>query len=165
LLEINSSSLNLVIHIIESLGLNCYIKNCFTADAITYFVPNPESFDILFSETVNAALYRESYVPILANLLAQLPKEITVIPQNVSLTISDPSENKSISTKTIFNTREAIKTIKNHTQLPKILPPYKIPLSAFNNLKFATIDTAVNVYNDLTLKKGNPPYPFLLSFN
>lgn len=161
LMEINSNSLGLAIHIIESLQFTPYVKNCYTADAITCALPEPEAFDILFSETLDAVLYRESYVPIMANLLAQLPKNVTVIPHNVSLIVSNGSK---VHSKTIFDTRESIKTIKDHTQLPEALPTFKISLSDFSS-NIITIDTVVNVYDNLILKRGESSLSIPLEFH
>ena len=74
--------------LIDSLELNDYVQEIYLADAVTFKIPNPDTIHIVISETLDALLYRECYVPILFNLLPQLGKDITLIPENVLIDLS-----------------------------------------------------------------------------
>jgi len=82
-LEINAASIKLAEKLINELGLSEYINTYHTADAVTFQIPDAKKYHILFSETLDALLYRESYVPILWNMLPQLSENCAVIPNNV----------------------------------------------------------------------------------
>lgn len=159
LLEINRDSLDLAKKLIATLELDEYVENYYQADAVTFKVPNPEKVHILFSETLDALLYRESYVPILMNMIPQFPKETIIIPENVLLKLSflvesDDKEIKEIEEGEIFNTREDIRKYQAVNSSAKEFTPVEFNLREGLNYKNLVLDTEVHVYEDIKLFRG-----------
>ncbi|MGJ8743238.1 phytanoyl-CoA dioxygenase [Polaribacter sp.] len=162
LLEINKNSVISAKKLLISLEMSNYINEFYTADAITFNVPEAKKFDILISETLDALLYRECYVPILINLLPQFNEDIIVIPENVLLNMSFISNNKDeINQKNhqlgcILNAREAILLHSNSEHIPAQLHELKINFSTLNmNLYDAfIIDTTIHIYKDIWLTRN-----------
>ncbi|MGG6229906.1 phytanoyl-CoA dioxygenase [Tenacibaculum sp. SDUM215027] len=161
LLEINNKSLEYAKSLIKKLGLTKYVTNYYTADAVTFEIPEAEKYHILFSETLDALLYRECYVPILFNLLPQLPQEITVIPENVLIKMSlatdliADTKHTPVEVDTILNVREAI--LSNKTDIiPTQLPDKKVAVNSINieQYNYLILDTLVHVYNDIWLTRS-----------
>lgn len=159
LLEINKPSLDSARRLIDGLSLDAYVKDYHLADAVTFSIPNASSFHILYSETLDALLFRECYVPILANMLPQMNNTIKLIPHNVVLTAeifsidTDAAVEKS-ETVTLFDTRKILRDA--NTLLPEVIPALKIPLKtdATHTVSRLTIDTHVEIYGDITLTRG-----------
>ena len=161
LLEINKNSVKSAKKLIEGLKLSNYINEFYTADAVTFQVPNANSFHILISETLDAVLYRECYVPILFNLLPQFNANITLIPENVILHLSflDKVENstdyKEYDGDGILDVRESVATFSNSGSIPSQLPDVKVDLAILNtNCEKIIIDTKVHVYDDIWLYRN-----------
>jgi hypothetical protein len=152
LLEINKDSLCQAEQLIENLKLTKYIKACYLSDATTFEIPQPETFHILFSETLDALLYRECYVPILWNLLPQLPNDITVIPENVSVNLYFKKGDKETFSTTIFDARKAVKN--DFDALPEQFESVIIDLS--NSAKYDRIllETDVKIYKNIKLERN-----------
>ena len=162
-LEINAESLKMARHLIGALELDAYVEAYHQADAITFTIPEPERFQILFTETLDALLYRESYVPILWNLLPQLPDAVRVVPHNVTLELSwlsppagDPQTEAPGETHaaTLFDTRAAVDALAQATALPEAFPErrYSFPdRAAYFGL---VLDTVVHIHGNLTLTRG-----------
>ena len=117
-LEINRNSVESAKKLTKALNLNAYIKEFFIADAITFKVPEANSFDILISETLDALLYRECYVPILFNLLHQFNENIILIPENVIINLTltndtkEQSERQEYDFGSILNVRESLANLQ-----------------------------------------------------
>ncbi|CAM1342984.1 phytanoyl-CoA dioxygenase [Tenacibaculum aestuarii] len=162
LLEINDKSLEYAKNLIQKLEITNYITNYYAADAVTFKIPEAEKYHILFSETLDALLYRECYVPILFNLLPQLPQDITVVPKNVLVKMSlsvDPIADSKHSPKeidTIIDVREAVSLNTISTSTPSQLPDKKIAVSSLNieQYNYMTLDTLVHIYNDIWLTRN-----------
>lgn len=161
LLEINKNSVKSAKKLIEGLKLSNYINEFYTADAVTFQVPNSDSFHILISETLDALLYRECYVPILFNLLPQFNANITLLPENVILHLSflDKVENstdyKEYDGDSILDVRESVASFSNSGNIPSQLPEVKVDLTSLNtNCEKMIIDTKVHVYNDIWLYRN-----------
>ncbi|WBX75047.1 phytanoyl-CoA dioxygenase [Tenacibaculum ovolyticum] len=162
LLEINKASLESAKKLIHSLNLTTYIQEFHLADAVTFKVPKATKFHILFSETLDALLYRESYVPILYNLLPQFNKEVTLIPENVLINMSlsnQPETNSNYqehNITTVLNVRESISLHKKEQPIPLQLPDKKIDLSSLDMSKYDSmiLDTQVHVYNNIWLNRN-----------
>lgn len=172
LLEINKNSVISAKKLIDTLNLSSYVKDIYTADAITFKINNGSSFHVLISETLDALLYRECYVPILINLLPQFKKDIVLIPENVILDLSVVLNNKTnsdseeINIDTIFNTKTSVS--KNTNTILTELPSTKIDISSFdeNLINRFIIDTKVHIYKDIWLSRNESslsiPYEFSL---
>ncbi len=163
ILEINKDSLELAKKLIETLHLKQYVQEYYIADAVTFNIPSADSFHILFSETLDALLYRESYVPILRNMLPQLSEKAIIIPENVLLTSSfriqeenisaNEPESKKIELVEIFNTRKALASLDKNSD-PVQFPSISLHLEPTIAYKSLLIDTKVNIYKDLQLTRG-----------
>ncbi len=161
-LEINKYSLESAKKLINSLELSAYIKEYYLADAVTFQVPNATAFHILISETLDALLYRECYVPILFNLLPQFDKNTTLIPKNVQISLSLSTNkvaitrNKEVVLATIMDVQETILTYPDHRNTPAHLPDKKIDLTSLDIDKYDAflLDTKVHIYNDIWLYRN-----------
>jgi predicted RNA methylase len=158
LLEINKDSLDLAKKVINALELSDYIKAYHLADAVLFQLPDPEDYDILFSETLDALLYRESYVPILRNMLPQFSDEITLIPENVRLDLNFKIEEentlKEVYAGPVFDTRKAISTDNELANTTTQFPAVKFELDSKIKHNSFLLDTEVHIYKDFYLKRG-----------
>lgn len=162
LLEINKNSVESAKRLIDSLELSDYIKEIHVADAVTFKVPNADSFDILFSETLDALLYRECYVPILFNMLPQFNKDVVLIPENVliNLTFVPFSANNSdaevLDIGSVFDVRESVSSHSGPNPIPEVLPDNKIDLTSLKMETYESmiLDTKVHVHGDIWLDRN-----------
>ncbi len=161
LLEINGSSVMVAKKLIAGLQMDAYVQDFFVADAITFKVPNAEQYDILFSETLDSLLYRESYVPILWNLIPQFSNEAVVIPKNVLLSsttfkiMSATPENVEIdllenTRKVLFDVRASLKSAPQD-QLPNEMGVGVMELSPLLPEHGMLLETKVAVYGDILI--------------
>lgn len=161
-LEINKKSLDTAKKLIDTLQLSKYIRTFYEADAVTFKVPNSESFDVLISETLDAMLFRECYVPILFNLLPQFKKDIVLIPENVLLEYSfiPFSEENLVHHEnqigTILNVRESVSSSSNSDGIPVQLSDVKVDLASLKMEQYEKLilDTKVHVYDDIWLNRN-----------
>jgi len=153
LLEINKKSMEVVKGLIDNLGLSDYVSEYHTADAITFKIPDAESYDILFSETLDSLLNREGYVPILWNLLPQLKEDVVVIPENVMITVNYKKGNLEVPFATAFDTREMLKSTPKTDKLPEKFEAQSFPLHDAKDYDSIIIDTIVKVYNRQVLMR------------
>lgn len=162
LLEINDSSVGVAKKLIHSLELDDYVQEFYVADAVTFKIPNPTTFHIVISETLDALLYRECYVPIVFNLLSQVRKDVTLIPENVIIDMSlikDIKEDHTFKEKaveTVLDVRNAVAQHDSNQYIPAKLSDKKIDLSLLDLDLYEGIllDTKVHVYNDIWLDRN-----------
>ncbi len=162
LLEINKNSVESAKKLIDSLKLSNYIKDFYIADAVTFKVPNSNSFDILISETLDALLYRECYVPILFNLLPQFNKDIVLIPENVLINLSflphskEQSGYKEYEVGSVLNVRESVSAYSTSEPIPPKLPNKKIDMTSLdmNIYERFLLDTKVHIHSDIWLNRN-----------
>jgi len=158
LLEINNKSIEAAKKLIKELELTAYVKEYYLADAITFKIPNPERVHILFSETLDALLNRECYVPILWNLLPQLPKEASVVPENVLIKLNFKLEGQKEEDETfgatVFDTREALVSVGKTEKLPKELPSTFVSLKEADPYFSVVLDTEVVIYKGYVLTRS-----------
>ena len=150
ILDINMESVRFATELIEKLGLSSYINEYHQADAITFKIPNAADCDILFSETLDALLYRECYVPILCNMIPQLSDRAIVIPENVQIKMSfvrqdEKGQQTEDTPKVVFDSRETAKASREMARLPDSFPPKKVPIDRNSNIKALVLDTEVHV--------------------
>lgn len=151
LLEINKKSMEVAKVLIQGLELTDYVNEYHTADAITFEIPNAASYDILFSETLDSLLHREGYVPILWNMLPQLPKDITVIPNNVQIKVNYNLEGNEVPFGVAFDTRQMLKDTPKTEELPEVFKTNSFSLKDAENYYSIIIDTEVEIYKDYIL--------------
>lgn len=161
ILEINAASIKMAEKLITELQLTNYVSAYHTADAVTFQIPDAKKYHILFSETLDALLYRESYLPILWNMLPQLSKNCAVIPNNVivkaSLTIplqQDEKVRKEDEGGIIINVRKTVKANTGNKPLPEILPTVTINIPKDSNYETMIVDTQVHIYDDIWLARN-----------
>nr|WP_319569841.1 hypothetical protein [uncultured Draconibacterium sp.] len=83
LLEINPVSLRSATDVITGLGLQAFIGDSYCSDATTFKIEKP--YDIVISETMQAALKAEPQVAIMQNLIPQLSSDAVFIPQKITV--------------------------------------------------------------------------------
>ena len=162
LLEINKNSVDSAKRLISALELDTYVKEMYVADAVTFKIPNPDTIHILISETLDALLYRECYVPILFNLLPQVKKDITLIPENVVIDLSLIARSKEDHTfkeqnvETVFNVRETVASYDGNQSAPAQLADKKVDMTSLDVDRYESIllDTKVHVYHDIWLDRN-----------
>lgn len=165
LLEINKNSVESAEKLINSLNLSNYLKNFYIADAVTFKVPNPETFDILISETLDVMLYRECYVPILFNLLPQFNKDTILIPENVLINLSFLTQAETdldieeYEIGNVVNVRESIASYSSSYSIPSQLTDKIFDLTTLNINKYEKflLDTKVHIYEDIWLHRNESP--------
>lgn len=160
-LEINAISIKMAEKLVESLDLKDYVTEFHNSDAVTFQIPDAKKYHILFSETLDALLYRESYVPILWNMLPQISENCTVIPNNVivqaSLTFPQKKNEETRQEKeaaVILDVREAVKISDGSKSLPKSFESITIDLSGDKRYHTMIVDTKVHIYNDIWLHRN-----------
>jgi len=154
LLEVNKKSMEVARDVVAKLGLDDYLTDSFAADAILFDVPNPEKYHVLFSETLDALLHREGYVPILWNLLPQFNEEIAVIPENVQITVNYKKGEDETSFATAFDTRAVLKETPKTDLLPSKFDTKSFSLKDAPNHDSIVIDTLVTIYKGTVLTRG-----------
>jgi len=160
-LEINAASIKMAEKLIKTLELTDYVTEFHNADAVTFQIPDAKKYHILFSETLDALLYRESYVPILWNMLPQLSETCAVIPNNVivaaSLTYPKQEAEETKKEKQaaeILNVREAVKSSDGGKSLPETFPSITINLAGKDKYSTMIVDTKVHIHNDIWLHRN-----------
>lgn len=151
LLEINKSSLESAKVLISALNLTDYVDSYILSDATTLKLKDPDQYNILFSETLDALLYRECYVPILWNLLPQLSENISVIPENVKIDLYFKNSSKKVFSTNIFDVRERVKKSSLISSLPIQFDSVNVPLFSASEYEKLLFTTEVYVYKDLQL--------------
>ena len=154
LLEINRDSLEKAEALIKNLKLTDYVKAYHLSDATTFVIDEAKSYHILFSETLDALLYRECYVPILWNLIPQLSSEITVIPENVKVDLFFKEKLEETFETTIFDVKSAIKLSKQNLKLPEQFNAVRVDLTQADKYSRIVLATEVQVYEELLLARN-----------
>jgi len=85
LLEINKDSLDAVKKLYSELDLSGFVEEFILADATSYKVPEGKIMHLMISETMQNALRKEPQVPIMRNLLPQLPAKGIFIPEEICI--------------------------------------------------------------------------------
>lgn len=160
-LEINTASIKMAEELITALHITDYVTEFHNADAVTFQIPDAKKYHILFSETLDALLYRESYVPILWNMLPQLSENCAVIPNNVVVQANFTfPQKKGEDTRreqkaaVILNVREAVTASNGKTELPETFEAVIINLESEKRYHTMIIDTNVHIHKDIWLQRN-----------
>lgn len=86
LLEINPVSHAKLKQLLTMLDLNAYVKELVLTDAATWKVN--DKADIVISETMNGGLRNEPQIAIMLNLVCQLPEDILLIPEEITVALA-----------------------------------------------------------------------------
>ncbi|MFW0716595.1 hypothetical protein [Pedobacter sp. N23S346] len=118
LLEINETSHNKLLDVIDAFDLHKYVRQIEITDATTYVLPNTE-VDIVLSETLNRALITEPQVFIMLNLASQLGDGVIYLPEEITVNLSEKKRNETepriIETLINFNL-DKMKEIIRHAE-------------------------------------------------
>ncbi|CAM1361195.1 SAM-dependent methyltransferase [Tenacibaculum xiamenense] len=161
-LEINALALDHAKKLISGLGLNDYVGEYYQADAITFQFEKDKDYHILYSETLDALLFRECYVPILFNMLPQLSEDIYVVPNNVQVSMNlslmsmTNEEYKADKTETILDVRQSVLEHASTKSIPKKLPQITVNVKELNieDYNYFSLDTKVNIFEDIWLERN-----------
>lgn len=82
-LDINEISLKASLKILDSLGLNGFIDQSYLCDAATFKIE--KEYDLVISETMQAALKKEPQVAIMQNLIPQMTSHSIFIPEAITV--------------------------------------------------------------------------------
>lgn len=157
ILEINEHSLVFAERLIDALGLSGYVRERHQADATTFTVPGATGYHLLISETLDALLYRECYVPILLNLLPQFRPEVMLIPENVIIKAKlEPPPGSPLATEelgTIIDVRQSVAAGKGDRNAPSQLPAVQVDFGKYDMTSYQTmlLETLVHVSEDIWL--------------
>lgn len=92
LLDINQVSLSSAVKVLEQLGLGQFIGSVYLADAAIFKVE--KNYDVVISETMQAALKKEPQVAIMQNLIPQMKKDAIFIPEAITIEAALVSRGK-----------------------------------------------------------------------
>ncbi len=105
-IEINDVSYASVQRTISRLGLEDYIEEFIQTDAATHVISGKTQVDVMLSETMQYCLIDEMQVPIVLNLMEQLPQTAIMIPERITLHLGvldeDTEKNVSCNLGTVF---------------------------------------------------------------
>ncbi|WP_020567553.1 SAM-dependent methyltransferase [Neolewinella persica] len=154
ILEINEHSLVFAGKLIEDLGLSGYLRAQYQADATAFTVPAAADYHLLISETLDALLYRECYVPILLNLLPQFRPGITLIPENVVIKAKlEPTPGSPLQAEElgiIIDVRKSVAAGNGDRTIPAQLPNVQVDFSKYDMTTYQRmlLETHVHVSQD-----------------
>jgi len=83
LLDFHDQSLRSATDLLKLLGKEDYCSEAVLGDAVTYTFPEEADYHICLTETLQRALTQECHVPIVQNLLGQLPEDVLLVPQEI----------------------------------------------------------------------------------
>ena len=156
-LEINPGSVAFLKRVISKLGFEKYFVKIENEDATRYKID--ADIDILISETMQHALVKEQQVPIMLNLVNQLPSSAIIIPECIKLELAYMNINqvatgtgdryKTISTLLHFN-----QSFINHHNPSKNIFDKSVELSMSDSKDFNKIVvlTSIQVYQNEWIK-------------
>ncbi len=166
LLDVNQKTLAHLRRLIRQLNIENYTDNIYCADATTFKFEGDLEIDILVSETMQHGLVKEQQVPIMINLVEQLPSTAIIIPQNIRLELALMNSNvdlilngkqdlkyKKIITLLDFN-KDFLETYIQKTSTTESLQQFdlgqRIPFRIDNTLEnhMLVILTSIQVYGN-----------------
>lgn len=158
LLDVNETSLLSAKKVIQNLGFNEFADQFYVADAATFKCS--KDYDIVISETLQAALRAEPFVAIYQNLAPQLSGDCLFIPQEVEVCLMGETTGTWNSEKICYENKQqqhygSVLTINNKSVLDdfkrkKISVKNSLPEK--QDLKF---NTTINVMDGILLREGD----------
>lgn len=100
LLDYHQQSVDTARDLLNSLGKGEYVEDWAVHDAVTYRMPKGYTPHIFVTETLQRALTQECQVPIVQNILPQLPDQVVMVPQEIRVgglwtTLPEGPENRA----------------------------------------------------------------------
>jgi hypothetical protein len=158
LLDINEISLNSAILLFKNIGLDPFISKTFLSDATKFILEVP--YDIVVSETMQAALKKEPQVAVMQNLIPQMTKNAIFIPEAIKVRASLLSfghwDDKvaSYTGIEIFAGKDLFTVDKNHLITETYHNELNFPPIDGANIKLQ-LDTEISVFDNEVLKDGD----------
>ena len=159
-IEINPASMRAARQAINSFEFEGFIADFIETDAAAYTIKTPRSIDIVLSETMQYCLIDEMQVPITLNLMAQLPAETILIPEQIwlSLVVLDQAGNKVVKElgpiitidKSSLATHGTTDVDADFPTVRLAVPPYRPPIPMAGSGPLA-IRTGITIYGDHVL--------------
>lgn len=171
-LEINKLSFKGLQETISYFGIENYISELHHCDATTYKVNPEKHIDIVVIETMMSSLKGEHQVAITFNLINQLPKNVLLIPEDVSLHVLAVNSERRFANKisseqpityfkklgTLFTLNKS-EILKHSDKYFKEFPNYEfpekkilIPRKLVQNFDELHVETSITIFKDEILK-------------
>ena len=151
-LEITDASYQAVQRVFHTLDLEAYVRDVVQTDASTYVIDAELPVDIMLSETMQYCLIDEMQVPIALNLMAQLPPEVIMLPECITLMLGvlEDTRDQAVAVElgTIFTVNRASLAAYRPTVGNTDFPTVRLQVPAANGVAYGqlAIRTAVDVY-------------------
>lgn len=158
LLDINQISLNAARELFDQLGLGQFVGKSYASDATIFVAEKP--YDIVISETMQAALKKEPQVAVMQNLIPQMPADVIFIPESISVNAQVVSnghwdnEKMVITGVEIFAEKELFTVSKDNLDASAYHNELVLP-GAVGNCHNLILNTIVSVYKDEALKDND----------
>ncbi|MDW3194629.1 MAG: hypothetical protein R8G66_19785 [Cytophagales bacterium] len=163
LLDINSTTLTGLRLLLDKLDLKMNLIEIVRADATTYEIDANKGYDIIISETMQAALAREQQVSVFLNLMKQSHEDVVFIPEKIevllgirSMGLSNYELTKENCTELdpVFEvSKEAMRNKLRKNELPTAFPKTSssIEKNALIDKDLLLLITKIKVFDDQVL--------------
>lgn len=143
LLDFHQESLTAALRLYKALGLDTLLQDCIQANAVDYSFNALIQFDIIISETMQAALRAENQVSIMRNLIHCLKDDGIFIPQEVNIRATLNTGSKEMDLGEIY--------ILNYRQLPPENFKKSLTLPPIESESFLILETQIKVHEQFLL--------------
>lgn len=146
LLDINEESLQSAIRVITDLGFGQFIRTTIIDDAAK--IKLNSAYDVVISETMQAALKKEPQVAIMQNLIPQCSANTIFIPQEITVNAELISKEKWNSATYIFDTIYRIElgeVVRVNSETLNRIGQKKVFAMAKNNSNCKTLILTTNI--------------------
>jgi hypothetical protein len=158
LLDINEISLLSAINLFKNIGLDPFIGETFLSDATTFTFET--KYDIIVSETMQAALKKEPQVAIMQNLIPQMTENTIFIPESVTVSASIVSAGHwddkmgTVNDIEIFVRKNLFTIDKDHLKTETYHNELNFPPIDGTNINLQ-LDTEISVFGDEILNNSD----------
>lgn len=163
LLDINATTLAGLRLLLGKLGLKTGQIETVRADATTYKIESNKEYDIIISETMQAALAREQQVSVFLNLIQQSREDVVFIPEKIEVSLGIRSiglgnyeltkDNCTLLEPVFEVSKEAMNVKYIKSDLPNEFPKTisTIEKTAMTNKDLLLLITKIKVFEDQVL--------------
>jgi predicted RNA methylase len=158
LLDINEEAIQSAIRVINDLGCGQFIRTAFIEDAAKIRLNT--AYDVVISETMQAALKKEPQVAIMQNLIPQCAVDTIFIPQEITVNAEIISKGKWNDTSYLFEDirrtelGEVLKVNKEKLNCDAFKTVFPIPNNS-SGFKTFIFTTTIRVYGTHQLKDSD----------